>query len=532
MPINNIKENNIPFKILFIAILFIFCIGINCINSHPDNDLWARLTAGGYIIENLSLAKTDFLSYTPTHTWYDHEWGSSIIFYIILKYFGASGLILLKGILTALTLFMCYKTVELRKSQYSISYNILFYAFMLISFQKSLGSTVRCLMFSCLFFTLFLYILERSRLSDKKPLIILPFIMVLWANMHGGCASGLGLIFLYIIGSAIDKKNFLPYLYTFIGCLAALFVNPYGIDYVYFLFNAVTMDRSFITEWASPFHRYYFNGYINYKIFTALMILIQIISVIKAKKNCKSINKTEIIILLTTLYLSVCHIRNIPFFVITAGIFLYDDFYFVINEIFKFTREILRINNDKIINNIVLLKEITVYLLIFIMYFTPIISKKEIRITETEYPRYSVEFVKINNLKGNLLINFDWGSYAAYKLYPNNLIFMDGRYEEVYNPDLLTKLKNFHLVKTDNWDEIIKDYKTDVMILEKKYPVYKKIKEGGNWEVVFENNYSGVFVPKESVKEKYYYPIADNNYYNLTLFNTQMNYNAIKRNLE
>ena len=39
---------------------------------------------------------------------------------------------------------------------------------------------------------------------------------------------------------------------------------------------------------------------------------------------------------------------------------------------------------------------------------------------------------RINNMNGNILAPFDMGSYITYKLFPNNLIYMDGRYEEVY----------------------------------------------------------------------------------------------------
>ena len=94
---------------------------------------------------------------------------------------------------------------------------------------------------------------------------------------------------------------------------------------------------------------------------------------------------------------------------------------------------------------------------------------------------------------------------------------MDGRYEEVYNPDLLLQLKDFHLVKGD-WYKIIRDYKTDVMILEKKYPVFEEIKKHKDWKLVFENNLSGVFVPTTKLKEHYYLPIPNDEYYNKTLF--------------
>ena len=511
-------------KTLFIITLFIFCIGMCCQYNYPDNDLWARLIAGGYIVENLNILKYDFLSYTPTHPWYDHEWGASVFFYLALKYFGNNGLIILRGLLAALTIFICFKTVELRKPKSTTAYNILYFAVMFLVVLKSIGPIIRCLLFTCLFFAIFIYILERARLGNKKTLILLPLLMILWSNIHGGCMSGIGILGIYTVGEFLNKKSFKEYIYTLLGCLAALFINPYGFEYVKFLFFATTMNREYITEWTSPFHPQYLSSYMRYKIYLIVMVFTQIIYLIKNKINYVKMDKTKILLVILMICLSVTHIRHQTFFILTVGTLLYDEFYSVFNNAVDFIRKKLRIDNKEFISNICLIKEITVYFLLFIISFPYLISSnKEIRITETEYPRYAVEFIKINNITGNLFINFDWGSYAAYKLYPNNLIVMDGRYEEVYNPNLLMDLKNFHILKND-WYKIIRDYKTDVMIIETKYPVYKKMLEHPDWKLIFENNLSGVFVPINNVKDTYIYPSVDNKHYNNTLFSTNIKY--------
>ena len=104
---------------------------------------------------------------------------------------------------------------------------------------------------------------------------------------------------------------------------------------------------------------------------------------------------------------------------------------------------------------------------------------------------------------------------------------MDGRYEEVYNPDLLLELKNFHLLKND-WYKIIRDFKSDVMVLEKEYPVYNEIMKNKDWTLVFENNIAGVFVPSNTVKSEYLLPVPNDVYYNKTKFNTNINFKEKK----
>ena len=512
-------------KNLFIITLFILSMGICCVsNCFPDNDLWARLIAGAHIVEKLSILKYDFLSYTETHPWYDHEWGASIFFYLALKYFGHSGLILLKGLLAGLTLFFSYKTVEIRKPQSTIPYNITYFAIMFLVALNNLGPTTRCLMFTCVFFSIFMYILECARAGKKKLLILLPFLMILWSNIHGGCMSGIGLIGIYIVGEFLNKNTFKEYIYTLIACLLSLFINPYGLEYVKFIFFATTMNREMITEWRSAFIVRNLNLFIRYKLYLVAMLLTQIVYIVKNKINYEKLDKTKLLIILAMAYLSVTHIRHHTFFIFAAGTLLYDEFYSLFNALMTKIKEKLNITNNENIKSFVLAKEVIIYFILLIISIPPLVaSNKEIRITETKYPRYAIEFLKINNIGGNLLTSFNWGSYAAYKLYPLNLISMDGRYEEVYDPNLLIDINNFNMIK-DDWDKILKKYKTDVMIIDTEYPIYLKLQNDPNWELVFSNNIAGVFVPKDKVKENYLYPTPDDDYYNKSLFDTDIKF--------
>lgn len=504
-------------KYLFILLIILISIGFCCLHPVPDNDLWARFIAGEYIVKNLSILKYDFLSYTPTHIWYDHEWGASIFFYLVNKYFGDTGLIFLKGILFALTLIFGYKTIKLKSSEGGFTYRLVYLILMLLAASKATGTIIRCLMFTCFFYSVSLYILEKARTGSKRLLCLLPLIMLFWANIHGGCISLIGVLCVYILGEFLNKKSFKEYIFILLGCFAVLFINPYGIEYVKFLFYAAFMDRSIITEWNSSFHRLYLNQFICYKIYLFTFLSAMFTDLFKNKINYEKADKTKIILIILMAYLSIAHVRHQTFFVFTAGTLLYNEVYSVLNFGVNYLKKILKINSENFIQSLSLLINISIYVLISLIFILPIFSKKQIKITKSLYPWYAVEFVKINNIKGNLFINFDYGSYAAYKLYPNNLIVMDGRYEEVYNPDLLEELNNFHTVKND-WYKIIKDYKTDVMILEKQYKVYEKILSHPDWILVFHNNLYGVFIPKKNLRGKYIYPVVDDNYYNNTKF--------------
>ena len=79
--------------VLFYTALAVFSIFLACLSTNYDFDLFARLIVGERFIEQGILPFKDFLSYTPTHPWYDHEWGSGVVFYFLIKHLGPFGLV-------------------------------------------------------------------------------------------------------------------------------------------------------------------------------------------------------------------------------------------------------------------------------------------------------------------------------------------------------------------------------------------------------------------------------------------------------
>lgn len=518
------KEKSI--KYIFLLTMFLFCIAMSLVNNIPDYDLWSRLIVGKSILESGIILKHDFLSYTQTHFWLDHEWGSGLIFYTIYKYFGDLGLVALKGSLIFSIIYFISKIVKIRTVKTTTPYNILFYVFIFISFYSVLAATIRCHLFTFLFFTIWLYLLERIRLGEKKWLYYLPITMIFWCNIHGGCVSGIGLLVIYILGEFLNKKPVKDYIITLLLSCLATFINPYGPKYVLFLIKATTMQRPLITEWKSTFHHKYLYKHLQFKFLMLLMFLTVTLKSIKEKLNYSKIDKTKALLLIITAILAIKHVKHQPFLVITAAAFLYDDFYSLYNGFIDTIRKKLHITSESFIRGFVILKEIFVYgLMLLICYVTFVTTDSKIKISQARYPIYAIEFVKINNLKGNLFVNFDYGSYAGYKLYPNNKIAIDGRYEEVYFDDLLEDIKNFHLVKTQNWDRLIKKYKTDIIILEKNYPVYKKLSQDKKWSMIFNDKDFAVFVPTKTIKKDYAFPTNKDDYYNKTEFNTNIKFN-------
>ena len=495
---------------LFYIALFLFIFSVSTNVNNFDFDLWARLIAGMGVIDGGHVLTQDFLSYTPVHTWWDHEWGSGVIFYFFLKYLGPYSLIILQAILLCALFFTTSRIIKIRSDE--TPYNIVFYIFAFMSIIANLNNPVRCHLFSFLFFTIFIYIFEKARRGNNKFLYLVPIIVLFWNNIHGGIVSGLGLCLMYAVGEFLNGKPFKKYLITLAACLPILFINPWGYDYVKFLLMATTMKRPLITEWANIFSQYNLLKFILFKIMLVIMLFVEGIFITKSVKEYgkefyKHLDKTKYIIILTTTYLAVSHIKMMPFFTIATLCFIYEDFYKLIMPM-KFPAW----------------KDGLIYTLIGLLALVNF-AMKDISLPGgfDVYPVKEIEFIKINKLKGKILTNFHYGSYTSYKLYPHNLIFMDGRYEEVYYENALPTLQFLYFHGEDP-QAVLRENTPDVIMIEKHYPIFKQLSEGGHWTLVYEGKLFGVFVPSDKVRMNYKQPSDDEVYYKNRLFDTEIKF--------
>lgn len=500
-------------KVLFYLTLFLLIFTI-CLNSNQfDYDLWARLIAGMGVIDGVQVLKADFLSYTPVHVWYDHEWGSGVIFYAFLKYLGPFSLIILESLLYFGIFAIITRIIKLRSKVEP--YSILFYILPVLALEQNFNNPIRCHLFSFFFFTFFIYLLELSRKGKNWGLYLIPLLVVLWNNIHGGVVSGIGLLVMYAFGELLNRKPFKKYIITFIISAPLLIINPWGYDYIKFLLSANTMQRPDIAEWWGLFSKFHFYRQKLFKLFMFGIIGIEFLKLIKISllaENIKQwyakLDKVKIILLASTLYLAIKHVKLLPFFVITGTIFGYEDYFRLIQNI-----------------KIPKIRQGIIYTVLILMCMIPIgVKSFSIPVNTKDYPVKEVEFIKINEIKGNLLVNFGLGSYVSYKLYPDNLIFMDGRYEEVYYDFMVPMLKKFYLVNP-GWEEVLQKFPPDVMIIEKYYPIYAVLKKSKQWSNVYNGETFGVFVSSDKAKKDYKKPSDDINYYKNTLFDTTIKFN-------
>lgn len=503
--------------IFYLTLLAFFAL-FGAIDNQIDYDFWARLIVGKSFFQTGTLFNQDFYSYGTTHEFIDHEWGSSLVFYLLQDNFGDIGLYIFKTLMIFLTFFVITKIIKLDKSDAKFHFLFFFAAIQGISIL--IFSTIRCQIFSYFFFVFYLYILKTIKTTKNYRLFwCFPVLNVVWANLHGGFVLGLVLIAIFALGEFLNDskdKYWKLCLYTLlVTCLTTL-INPYGFKYILFIFDAFALKREFIMEWHSAFFRDEIRGhhikFITYFVCTYLMFIYSIVKNIYKngfKNHFLKIDKTKYILIIIVSLIALKAVRCHSFFIFVILACCYNDFYKIFNKR-------LPLILDKIKAHILLY-------LIFISSFSRVYNFGFLNtVRETNYPIYAIEFLKANDIKGNVIVNFHNGSYLAYKLYPNNFVFMDGRYEEVYDVDLINDLGKIFL--SMNYENLLKNYHTDAIIVENAYSLNSKILKNKNWFKAWGDSNFTLYLSKKYKNKKLVSPIKDKNYYYKTKFNTSIDW--------
>lgn len=504
--------------LIFFITLFLFVLLFGTLDNGIDFDFWARLVVGKSFFQTGALFNNDFQSFGTTHEFIDHEWGSSLVFYFIQSNFGDIGLFVFKSLIIFFTLYFLIKIIRLEDSK--IKLNFLFFFFALQSISYTIFATIRCQTFSFFFFAFYLYILKYIvKTKNHRLLWCFPVLNIIWANMHGGFVLGLALIFVFAIGEFLNdrkSKSWLYFLITFFVTLTTSLINPYGIDYIIYIIDAFKLNRIHIVEWQSAFfNERYIYALPKFKIFFGITILLFAYAIVRdlIKKGFKNfyqdIDKTKYLLLLFVTLIALKALRCHVFFAYSVLALCYCDFYNIFNK--------------KLPNLIECVKDVVIFILISISTLSHLYDYRFVNIiNERYYPIYCVEFLKQNNIKGNIFANFHYGSYIAYKLYPDNFVFMDGRYEEVYDNELINMMADVFRAKTHK--EFFNKFHCDIIISEKKYPLSEALKSDKNWFLAWEDERFVMYLSNEYKEKKYLPPKEDIHYYDMKKFETKIDW--------
>ena len=384
--------------------------------ASPDPDLFARVAMGRLVISQNAVPRIDPFSFTPVlPKWIDHEWLSGLVFYLVSQGLGDTGLILLKLGLAFATV-TCVLGISFRYFPLQPARS-LWIIVCLLQGASAWTSTIRCQAFTYLFIPLlFAAILEYRTFGRRFLLALSPIMAIPWANMHGGYT--LGVVILAVLAFTSSRERWFPIAILVAWCSVPAF-TPYGFQtFSRYLVNALRMERPGILEWlplwSDPFN-----------LFVTIILALPVVLGLLRWKNHRDIFGCCIIAIAG--YCALRHIRFLPFFMISISCFgapyVDETLKTLCNRRPHFIKKLSRSGAIALIPLLALLALLT---------FCNLIRKDTYRFHYTSMPIAAIEWLRSSGLHGNLLVDFNHGSLALWRLYPRFKVSVDGRYEETY----------------------------------------------------------------------------------------------------
>lgn len=489
--------------ITLITIVFRYAIPVR------DGDLWWHMAYGKYFLENRTIiADHTVFSWTPTsnETIYC-SWLSDIFFYLVYQVSDLAGLFAFRYACILTLVLTCF----LYARRLKLSTHPLVWLIALIAVLMSYTATFlkpEIISFTLMTLTVWCWFHIRSR--DNKAVgwcYLIPLIMLIWVNSHGGFIFGAAFLLVAAIGELTNTwfshGNMLTprcrkhVFFALVLSFCSIFLTPYGYHYPLQLLARLIPNKenmaynTKIAAYYAPFES--FTPYQNFALYANLALGILIIFYIFNFMQ----KKVEWSSLLTNLLFAFLYTK-----------FLRTTFYwapvFALSSIYMLQPTRIHLNDKRIkqiLNKYLPLPILTLagalvlsthalyvsycrpqentWMGFGIGYFNPY--------EEAEYIEHYFPTSRIGN-------TYTEGGYLLWKLWPKNKVFFDPRHfpYKSWSDEYFEAINGSDMYA---FEKFINRYPSDLWCISLYFPVpLLYFTQSPQWQLAFYGNNSAIFV--------------------------------------
>jgi hypothetical protein len=483
---------------LMVAILFILLFAM-AVRTPTDTDTWWHIRSGEYIVKQHEIPKTDPFSHTLFgKKWIDHSWGSQLVMYGAYKLFGDGsrpgdsgniGLSLYMAVLATVGMAFVYLMCE--GNAYVRAFVVVIGAAAAAVFWSP-----RPQMFSFMLGALALYLLHLYKRRQIDRLWLIPVIMGVWANLHGGYAIGfvflLGSIGGEVLGNLFNAEDecvvawgrLKKMVLVTAVAIPAVALNPYGVQMLAYPFHTVNIGvlQDFIQEWASPnFH--------ERQSWPFALLLLGVLAA--AGLSRRRIDWTDLVLVCGTGFMALTAGRNIAVFAIAASPVLSRHLDAWLTDRGWHLRLRRTVSGPMAILNWTLL---AVVLLGALVKIAAAVNESTVRrAQELYFPVEAADYLRTTPLPGKMFNSYNWGGYLMFAA-PNVQVYVDGR-TDLYKDAFLRGYLDIVFLH-DGWDAALDEQGIGFVAIEANSVLASMLRTmPQQWdEHLFDDGRSSVFV--------------------------------------
>jgi hypothetical protein len=467
--------------------IYIFLISFACVyylSNAPlllgHYDLGWHLAAGDLIRDRGNIPFQDPWSFTlGDRQWYNLSWLWDVIASALFQYTKFGGLVLfvvacgavIVGYLTSVCLSSGASAIAVCISVFSAC--LLYPAFATAPNIYLAASPNTSTMLFCVIF--YGECLKRTRC------FLLPVIMVLLANLHGGFVLGFLIVGIFC-GAALlrrDWANFKIYSFTGVGCFIAIFINPLG----WHIYDGLTATlghfvQAYITEWWSYFRNIAVPGSIPGIIYILIFIALEL-----RYRGSHPIPLESRLLSWLFLFLGLYQVRYMSFFFIfsTVPLALHID-------------RLLpkQLNNFEVQKSLLAAGIIGACALpLTFMQIEPALGLPQMLSEQDAF------YLQTHFSHARLLNNWNVGGLLIFRTQGTVPVFVDGRAATAYPDDLLRdyfKLVELEINETA-WDTVLEKFQIDTVLWVKAHEQLRRfLVDKRGWKEEYAGLYESIYV--------------------------------------
>ena len=469
-----------------------------CTFKIMDRDFWWHVTAGDIMLHTHQRIQVDPFAHTRAGEPYlaTHEWLAQIILSLLFTTFGATGIILLRGMIASICMGLL-----LLLNRRRVFPNILLAVWAVVITKGSFLE--RPQLFTFVFFALFLLLsftfLDAQSLRTKLRIsIVFVLAELLWVNMHGaaallGCATVSFLLlqecWYWLRWRSEENKQTVFLLCGVLALMAAVLVSPpngFGtLRYLQSLMNDQTI--LYIAEWRPREWPLYFRELWPFW-------LLALASLWYARQH----RLFSLLLLLTAAYLSRQAFRHEILFIFVALALCF--YHASRSERMDPLREWMEKRRRTVISAVLL----AVLLLGRAAYARSMDFERQDNLYgfgQFDLARGAYDFIERENITGNMFNTYGIGGYLIYRGYPDRKVFIDGRNVD-YGMELMTRTYAAG-INPAVWKELSERYDISYALVDydairekDRLPYCAVLERDPLWSLVYLDDWVAVYLKK------------------------------------
>ena len=457
----------------YLALVCAYLAGVGG-ESFVDPDAWHQMALFREARLLGALPLTDPFSYTSTvDPVVHHEWGMGAVLFLIAGRFGPVGLGVLRDLLALGAVIPWLLHARSRR----VSHPVLWMSLPLpIALLWTGLSTVRAQMFTLLFASWLLWFLALDRQGKRWWILAWLPLYLAWVNLHAGFVVGVIALGLHTIEQVVRRRP-VWHLVAVLGAMSVLTaINPYGIDYFAYLWEALRMERPLITEWRSIVEA------------QRELIVVYVFSILLLGYGLLRGNRRELaegLFLAAAAYAGARHQRHLTIYAVAWG--------FSAPALLQTTplgallTRTLDPARRRVAVGVAFACVLGLSLFVGRHRFRAGVPANPGDHATLLYPVGAVQYMRENGFRGNLLTPFEVGAFVSWKMYPDVKVSLDGRFEVAFAPELLERHLHFYGAG-EGWPAFLDELPTDAVLVRSDAPVATELGRRPGWRRVYRDD--------------------------------------------